>query len=83
MGGGGPMGKRTAPPAWEKALMGKNFFPLRVVTQNAKGKELSRMEAVSVEKGAQDASYFAPPAGATKFSLGDMMKGMGIPGMKQ
>src|SRR5690606_6628102 len=42
-----PMGgkkKSGATAAWEKALAGKNFFPLRVVSRDAKGKEQFRLE---------------------------------------
>ncbi|HWA11318.1 MAG TPA: DUF4412 domain-containing protein [Opitutaceae bacterium] len=87
MGGGpgGMMGRRGgAPaannPAWAQALAGKSFFPLRVVTHNAAGKETFRMEASSVEKQSLPASLFAPPEGWQ--NLSDMMKGMGgMPGM--
>lgn len=81
-GGGGPLGKRNAAssPAWEKALMGKDFFPLRVVSLNSKGKEQFRLEAVAVEKGDQAAELFAPPPGAKKFDMGGLMQGMGFPG---
>jgi len=75
-GMGGPMGKRKAAPAWEKALAGKDFFPLRVASKNTKDKEIFSMEASSVEKTPQAASLFAPPPGAQKFDLGGMMKGI-------
>lgn len=78
-GGMGPMGKSKSAPAWEKMIAGKDFFPLRVVSKNPKGTETFRMEAVSVEKAQQAASFFAPPPGAQKFDLGGMMKGL-LPG---
>jgi hypothetical protein len=94
IGGGGPMGgmmggRRGGPPAaggaasqpWAQALAGKNFFPLRVVTHNAGGKETFRMEATSVDKQSLSDSLFAPPEGWQ--NLSEMMKGMGgmPPGM--
>jgi Domain of unknown function (DUF4412) len=78
--GANPMGGRRAssaePQAWEKALMGKNFFPLRTVVLDKSGKESFRMEATAVEKKSLPASMFAPPAGYEKFDMGGMMKGM-------
>jgi hypothetical protein len=88
MGGGGMMGgRRGGPPGagsqpWAQAMAGKNFFPLRVVTHNASGKETTRMEATAVEKQSLPASLFTPPEGWQ--NLSDMMKSMGgmPPGMR-
>lgn len=82
--GGNPMGGKSKPaPAWEKALMGKNFFPLKIVTLNKKGKVDFKMEATSVEKGSQPDSLFVAPADFNKFDLGGMMQGLGLPIPKQ
>jgi hypothetical protein len=82
-GGGNPMaGRQQEPPPWEKALMGKNFFPLRTVVLDKDGKEQMRMEVTSVEKQSLPASLFAPGPEYSEFkmpNMGDMMKGM-IPG---
>ncbi len=82
-GGGSPFGggKRggAGAQAWEAALVGKNFFPLRVVSQNSSGKEITRMEATAVEKKSIPDSEFAPPDGFQKFDMGAMMRGM-MPG---
>jgi hypothetical protein len=83
-GGGGPMGgmfggggKKKG--GWEEAVKGKeNFFPMRVVGKNAKGKETFRMETKSVEPGSVPASAFTVPDGWQKFqmpSIGDLFKG--------
>lgn len=81
--GPGPMGmgRRAAAPqaAWEKALAGKDFFPLRVVSHDAKGKENFRLEALSVDKSTQPDALFTPPADYQKFDMGGMMQGMGFP----
>jgi hypothetical protein len=79
--GGGPMGGRSnkQSPAWEKALMGKNFFPLKVITHTNKGKEEFKMEATAIDKGSQPDSLFVPPADFQKFDLGGMMQGLGLP----
>lgn len=79
-GGGGMMGGRrgggsAAPQAWESALAGKNFFPLRVVSQNSSGKETTRIEATAVEKKTLPDTDFTPPADFKKFDLGAMMRG--------
>lgn len=80
----GPMGggKRggAAGKDWERALAGKDLFPLRVVGLNKAGKEDSRMEVTAISKEKQPDSLFNPPAGYQKFDMGGMMKGM-IPGL--
>jgi hypothetical protein len=82
--GGGPGSSQQTPQAWEAALKGKNFFPLRVVTSNG-GKEKFRLEVTSVEKTSLPDSLFAPPDGWRKFDLGAMMGGAmpgGFPGAR-
>lgn len=81
MGGGGPGGGRgrgaSAAYPWDKALVGKNFFPLRTVVFDKAGKEMMRMEATSVEKMSLPSSLFAPPPDFQPLpAMGDMMKGM-------
>ncbi len=79
---GNPMSrKKSAGPGWEQALKGGNFFPLRVVSVNKKGKEEFRMEAVSIDKGSQPDSLFEIPAGYQQFNLGGLMKGL-LPGAR-
>jgi hypothetical protein len=72
---GGPMGKGAAPQAWEKALVGKSFFPLRVIS-TAGTKQKFRMDVTAVEAKSLPATFFAPPVGYQKFDMGGMMKGM-------
>lgn len=73
-----PMGGRPkAPAAWEKALMGKEFFPLRIVSRGKRNKEEFRLDVVAIEKQSLPDSVFAPPAGFQKFDMGAMMKGFG------
>jgi len=74
-GGGGGMfgGRKTAAAAkWEEALKGKGGFPLRVISHDAKGKDVFKMEATKIEPGPQPDSLFAPPAGYQKFQMPDM-----------
>src|ERR1019366_4331842 len=67
-GGGGPMGHRPqAPQAWESALKGHNFFPMRVVTNGSKG--TFRLEVTSVEKTSLPDSDFAAPQGWRKLDM--------------
>ncbi|MGH7997034.1 MAG: DUF4412 domain-containing protein, partial [Opitutaceae bacterium] len=82
---GNPMGGPSRPSAgWEKALRGKNLFPLRVVLRRG-GKEVFRMEAVSVRKESLPAGTFEPPAGyrdiGSMMPGGMMPAGGGAPGM--
>ena len=78
-----PMGgkRAAAPQAWERALAGKELFPMRVVGKDKGGKESFRMEVTSIEKQSLPDSLFAPPDGYKKFDMGAMMKGM-IPGAR-
>ena len=81
--GGGPGKRPQAPQAWESALKGKGFFPMRVVS-NDNGKQFL-MEVTSVEKTSLPDSLFAPPEGWRKFDLGAMMGGAmpgGFPGAR-
>ena len=79
---GNPMGGRgKAQPAqeWERALAGKELFPLRVISKDKGGKESFKMEATAINKQSLPDSLFTPPAGYQKFDMGGMMKGM-MPG---
>jgi hypothetical protein len=73
-GGGGP-----APQAWEKALAGKDLFPLRVVSKDKDGKDTFKMEATKIDQQTLPESLFLPPADYQKFDMGNMMRGM-MPG---
>lgn len=71
-----PMDHRP-PRSWEKALEGKNFFPLKVIVQTVAGKETYSMTATQVEKKSLPESDFQPPADYMKFDMPAM------PGMPQ
>jgi hypothetical protein len=78
-GGRGRGGQTPQAQAWEKALEGKNLFPMHMVGLDTKGKENFRMEVSAIEKKSVADAELAPPAGFQKFempSAGDMMKGM-------
>lgn len=75
----GPMGrgaKTQTGQAWEKALAGKDLFPLRVVSKDKTGGETFRMEVTAINKESLDDSLFTPPADYRKFDMGGMMKGL-------
>ena len=78
---GGRRGGTAAAPAWERALAGKELFPLRVVGLDKGGKENFRMEVTAINKESLPDTLFAPPAGYQKLDMGGMMKGM-IPGAR-
>jgi hypothetical protein len=59
--------------AWEKALQGKEAFPLRVIGTDASGKEKYRLEVTSVAKQALPDSTFQPPADYKPLDIGEMM----------
>jgi hypothetical protein len=78
---GGRRGRGTPPSQdWERALAGKELFPLRVVSKDKSGKESFKMEATAINKQSLPDSLFTPPAGYQKLDMGGMMKGM-IPGV--
>jgi hypothetical protein len=70
----------AAAKSWEKALQGKNLFPLRIVNKDKKGNETNRMEVTAIEKKKLDEALFTVPEGYNKFDLGagvgGMMKGI-------
>jgi hypothetical protein len=67
----GGRGKSTA-KSWEKALEGKNLFPLRIVNKDKKGAETNRMEVTAIDKKKLDEALFTVPEGYTKFDMGNM-----------
>ncbi len=82
--GGGPGGPSQRPAAWEGALKGRAFFPMRVVTTTS-GSKTFTLEVTSVEKTSLPDSYFSAPAGWQKFDMGAMMGGAmpgGFPGAR-
>ena len=76
MSGGNPM-KPKKLADWEKEIIAKGLFPLRTVTYDAKGKQTSTMEVVELTPQKLDDSFFEPPAGYTRFSMGGLLKGLG------
>lgn len=75
---GGPMGGRggaPAPKGWERALAGKDLFPLRVVSYDKAGKETTRMEVTAIEKKSLPDTLFTVPAGYQQMDMSAMMRG--------
>lgn len=73
MMGGRGRGNAPVQQPWERALAGKDLFPLRVT-----GKDF-KLEATAIDKAPVSDALFAPPADYQKFDMGAMMRGM-IPG---
>jgi len=71
--GGGPGGRSQPPAAWESALKGGNFFPMRVISNSSKG--TFRLDVTAVNKASLPDSLFSPPEGWQKLDLGSMMGG--------
>ncbi len=74
--GGGPGGRRggmggggQTPAAWEEEFRTKGYFPMRVVSLGADGKEESRLEATKIEKKELDAALFKVPEGWQKMDM--------------
>jgi hypothetical protein len=76
MAGGSPMKARKLAD-WEREVIAKGFFPLRMVSLDSKGKPSNTTEVVELTPQKLDDSLFVPPAGYTRFSLGGMLKGLG------
>lgn len=70
----GPQGNSPIPSGWEKALAGKELFPLRVVGHDAAGKETFKLEVTSIEKQSVPDSAFEPPAGYQKLDMSAMRR---------
>lgn len=74
-GGGGPMGgmggrrNSAAAAKWEEVLKGGGGFPLRVISRNASGKQVMKMEATKIDPSSQPDSLFVPPDDYKKFSM--------------
>lgn len=64
MGGGGQMAA-----AWEEEFRTKGYFPMRVVSLGADGKEESRLEVKKIEKKELDAALFKVPEGWQKMDM--------------
>ena len=76
MSGGNPM-KPKKLSDWEKEVIAKGLFPLRIVTFDKKGKKTMTSEVVELDPQKLDDSLFLPPAGYSKFSMGNLLKGLG------
>ena len=79
---GGRRGAASGAQGWERALAGKELFPLRVIGHDKGGKENFRMEATAINKQTLPDALFTPPADYQKLDMGGMMKGMMPPGAR-
>lgn len=75
-GGGNPM-KPKKLSDWEREIIAKQLFPLRMVTFDKKGRPEVTTEVVELTPQKLDDSMFLPPAGYTRFSMGGLLKGLG------
>ena len=73
MQGSSPMGRRSAPPAWQAELRKGGFFPLRVVEKGGSGRPM--LVATKIEEKSLDDAMFAVPAGAQKMTMPPGMGG--------
>jgi hypothetical protein len=75
-GGGNPM-KPKKMSDWEKEIISKQLFPLRMVMFDKKGKQTMTTEVIELTPKKLDDSLFVPPAGYTRFNMGGLLKGLG------
>lgn len=78
--GGRPGRNGGAHQTWEQAFVGKDAFPLRVVSTTAAGKQRFHLEVTSIDKTAVSDTLFTPPSDYQLLDMGNMMRGMGMPG---
>lgn len=71
-------GKRET-SGWEREIMGKGLFPLRVMTKSLKDGKTTTLLATRVEPRTLPASDFAIPSGYNVMEMGGL-PGMGAPG---
>jgi outer membrane lipoprotein-sorting protein len=76
MSGGSPM-KPKKLSDWEKEIIAKELFPLRMVAYDKKGKQTVTSEVVELTPQKLDDALFLPPPGYTRFSVGGLLKGLG------
>jgi hypothetical protein len=85
LGGGRPGGAAAGRQEWERALAGKDLFPLRVITKDQSGRQTFKLEATAISKESLADTLFSPPAGYQNLAMGGMMNGLmpgGFPGAK-
>ncbi|MFA5056567.1 MAG: DUF4412 domain-containing protein [Opitutaceae bacterium] len=70
-------GRPANAPVWEKLVRDGGFFPLRVVTRDAGGREKTRLEVTKIEKAALPDALFTPE-GYSEFQIPGF--GGGLPG---
>ena len=73
---GNPMQPAAAKETWDQFITG-DFFPLRIIASNQKGKERMRWEVTKVTPQKLSPALFAVPADYRKFDMGAMMQGLG------
>ena len=74
---GNPMqGGGAAKSGWEAAVKG-DFFPMRLIALNKRGKERMRWEVTGVKPMSLPDSLFRAPDGYKPFSMGGLMQGLG------
>jgi hypothetical protein len=74
---GGSMMKPKKLSEWEKEIIAKQLFPLRMVMFDKKGKQTMSTEVIELTPKKLDDALFQPPAGYTRFSMSGLMKGLG------
>jgi hypothetical protein len=75
MSGGSPM-KQKKLSDWEKEVIAKGLFPLRMIAYDKGGKQTVKTEVIELTPQKLDDSLFVPPAGYTRFSMGGLLKGI-------
>ncbi len=73
---GNPMQPAPSKETWDQFITG-DFFPLRIIASNQKGKERMRWEVTKVTPQKLSPALFTVPAGYRKFDMGAMMQGLG------
>ncbi len=74
-GGGNPM-KPKKLSDWEKEVIAKGLFPLRIVGFDGKGRQTMKMEVVELIPQSLDDALFVPPADYSRFNMGGLLKGL-------
>lgn len=67
--GENPYDPRLSGATWYGRLAAEGLFPLRVVTRDGDGREISRLEAIRVRRTRLDRSLFRPPPDFRQYRL--------------
>lgn len=68
----GGFGKNKNPNSWQSSIEKSGLFPILVINRDKSGKELNKLQVLSVDKKELDDNLFKVPSGYQKFDMPKM-----------